>query len=1072
MLRQFGWARLGRGPFLFIGNILMSSASPAIDVPFRAPQTRWWHTGGNGKVVCTLCPRECSIPEGGRGFCFVRANVGGALELTTWGRSSGFCIDPIEKKPLNHFLPGTPVLSLGTAGCNLGCKFCQNWDISKSREMDTVASVATPEAIVAAAKQTGSRSIAFTYNDQTIWAEYAIDIAKVARQEGIRTVAVTAGYISPDAREEFYQWMDAANVDLKAFTDTFYRKLTQTNLQPILYTLEYLKKETNVWFEITNLMIPGENDSPEEIDEMVHWILDHLGDDVPIHFSAFHPDFKMMDKPRTPHETLIRARQQAVDAGIKFAYVGNVYDVVNESTYCPGCGTMVIERDWYELGAYRMKGNRCGKCDTVIPGVFENHKGDWGRKRQPIRIQSDYVSLTTKGKGEMKERSDSTKANAGPVAPKTDFSDTEIGQLLDFVRATVDAVVRGEPMKTSLPAGLADAPAYGAFVTLKRPANMRACRGRWGVEESASGPTTLGPLLEHVARDTAANDFRFARICEEELELLSIDVSVMHSPAAIEAAGDGRIAAVEIGKHGLVITHPRGRGLLLPNVATEGGYDARSFLEQVSLKANLPNDAWRDASAQLMTFQTRLMHQASPAAELDPHKLTPQRLSELVQIINRLVNGEPVREEEVPAVLTEMHGEESGLYILTESGLNATAIGPSHSLLDLAEIAANSFKDMMASRGKRTEAITRLALLWQPVRLDARDYPTRHQLLSYSAVLARDKGKWALSLPRSNQRVDKVGEALSQANINPTYWKVNQTQGLAMPRITLFNVLGFDSRRYGDDTTIRPAARAGQFYPGDADTIREAINRHFAAAGSAEAKPNRAVMLPHAGWRFCGDTIAKTLARTLVPDIAIIIGPNHTGSGAAWSIAPHKAWQLPGTIAPIATDVVEKLVDHIPGLECEANAHRMEHGTEVLLPFLQRRNPKVRVVPIVVGRCTYEDTQRFAQGLAEVVKEIGENVLLVISSDMNHFAPEAENRRLDMLALDAMDSGDPRKLYETCSQNRISMCGMVPAVIVMRTLSALDAQRPIRPERVDYCNSADATGDKSSVVGYAGVVIA
>ncbi len=356
--------------------------SPDQDYP-----ARWWHRHAEtGKVVCTLCPRACQIPDGGRGFCFVRANHGGELVLTTWGRSSGFCVDPIEKKPLAHFLPGTAVLSLGTAGCNLGCKFCQNWDISKSREMDTLASLATPEAIVQAAKDTGSRSIAFTYNDPVIWAEYAIDIAKAARPAGLKTVAVTAGYISEEARGEFFDHIDAANVDLKAFNETFYRKLTQTHLQPVLDTLVYLKRQTDVWFEITTLVIPGQNDSDDELRAMCDWIVNELGPDVPVHFTAFHPDFKMMDTPRTPHETLLRARQIALDAGARFAYVGNVHDPTNESTYCPGCGMLLIERNWYDLGVYDLKDGCCPGCGTKIPGVFEDVAGHWGRRRLPVRI--------------------------------------------------------------------------------------------------------------------------------------------------------------------------------------------------------------------------------------------------------------------------------------------------------------------------------------------------------------------------------------------------------------------------------------------------------------------------------------------------------------------------------------------------------------------------------------------------------------------------------------------------------------------------------------------------------------
>ena len=355
------------------------------------PSTRWWHTDpGSGKVVCTLCPRECHIPQGSRGFCFVRANVEGKLELTTYGRSSGFCIDPIEKKPLNHFLPGTSVLSLGTAGCNLGCKFCQNWDISKSRAMDTLAGTASPQAIVDAAVEHGCRSIAFTYNDPTIWAEYAIDIARVARARDIRTVAVTAGYISPEPRVEFYRWMDAANVDLKAFTESFYRKLTQTRLAPVLDTLKYLRHETDVWFEITTLLIPGENDSSDEIAAMSRWILDELGDDVPLHFTAFHPDFKMQNHPPTPHDTLIRAREIAVDAGLKFVYVGNVHDSERQNTRCPNCGELLIERNWYQIGRYHLIGNRCQNCDATIPGLFDSSgpdtPGRWGNRRLPIRI--------------------------------------------------------------------------------------------------------------------------------------------------------------------------------------------------------------------------------------------------------------------------------------------------------------------------------------------------------------------------------------------------------------------------------------------------------------------------------------------------------------------------------------------------------------------------------------------------------------------------------------------------------------------------------------------------------------
>lgn len=288
--------------------------------------TQYWHMLDDGRVQCDVCPRACKLHEGQRGLCFVRARQDNQIVLTTYGRSSGFCVDPIEKKPLNHFLPGTPVLSFGTAGCNLACKFCQNWDISKSREFDTLADAAAPETIARAAKALGCRSVAYTYNDPVIFMEYAIDVAQACRAQGIRSVAVTAGYMCDEPRRAFYRHMDAANVDLKAFTERFYQQICAGSLQPVLETLLYLKHETDVWFELTTLLIPGENDSEAELEAMTQWVVTSLGPDVPMHFTAFHPDYKMLDKPPTPPATLKRAREIALRNGVRYAYTGNVHD--------------------------------------------------------------------------------------------------------------------------------------------------------------------------------------------------------------------------------------------------------------------------------------------------------------------------------------------------------------------------------------------------------------------------------------------------------------------------------------------------------------------------------------------------------------------------------------------------------------------------------------------------------------------------------------------------------------------------------------------------------------------------
>ncbi|MBK7864926.1 MAG: AmmeMemoRadiSam system radical SAM enzyme [Archangiaceae bacterium] len=347
-----------------------------------SPPARWWHLLDDGRLQCDLCPRDCRLHEGQRGFCFVRAREGDAMQLTTYGKSSGFALDPIEKKPLAHFYPGSSVLSFGTAGCNLGCRFCQNWDISKAKEHDKLADQATPRAIAERAKQLRAKSVAFTYNDPVIFAEYAMDVADACHAEGVKTVAVTAGYVHAAPRAELFAKMDAANVDLKAFTEGFYEKITFARLQPVLETLEYLVRETKCWVEVTTLLIPGHNDSEGEIDQLSRWMVEKLGPTVPLHFSGFHPDFKMRDVPATPAATLRRARRQALSAGLKHVYVGNVHDVEGDTTCCASCGETLMVRDWYQLLDYRLtEGGACPGCGAHLAGHFEARPGTFGRQR-------------------------------------------------------------------------------------------------------------------------------------------------------------------------------------------------------------------------------------------------------------------------------------------------------------------------------------------------------------------------------------------------------------------------------------------------------------------------------------------------------------------------------------------------------------------------------------------------------------------------------------------------------------------------------------------------------------------
>ena len=358
-----------------------------MNIPESSYDARWWHSLPDGRVQCDLCPRDCKLHEGQRGLCFVRKREGDRMILTTYGRSSGFCVDPVEKKPLNHFLPGTSILSFGTAGCNLACKFCQNWDISKSRETDTLMDAAQPSAIARAARELGCASVAFTYNDPVIFAEYAMDVADACRAEGIRAVAVTAGYISPEPRRELFAHMDAANVDLKAFTEDFYVKVTGSKLAPVLDTLRYLHHETDVWVEITTLLIPGRNDGDDEIDALSRWIVRELSDDVPLHFTAFHPDWKMTDVPPTPVSTVRRARDIALRNGLRHVYTGNVRDPEGGRTACTHCGTTLIARDGYRVLAYRLTDDgRCMACGHALAGRFTRYGGSFGSRRIPVRL--------------------------------------------------------------------------------------------------------------------------------------------------------------------------------------------------------------------------------------------------------------------------------------------------------------------------------------------------------------------------------------------------------------------------------------------------------------------------------------------------------------------------------------------------------------------------------------------------------------------------------------------------------------------------------------------------------------
>jgi AmmeMemoRadiSam system radical SAM enzyme/AmmeMemoRadiSam system protein B/AmmeMemoRadiSam system protein A len=1031
-------------------------------------------------MICDLCPRACSLKPGDRGFCFVRQNVDGEMVLTTYGRSTGFCIDPIEKKPLNHFYPGTSVLSFGTAGCNLGCKFCQNWDISKSREVERLSEIATPEAIALAARQHGCRSVAYTYNDPVIWAEYAIDTAKACRAAGVKNVAVTAGYITSEARGPFYEFMDAANVDLKAFTEEFYHQITYSHLQPVLDTLEWLKKETEVWFEITNLVIPRANDSMDEIRKMCGWILEHVGDQVPLHFTAFHPDFRMQDRPNTPHETLLSAYEVARAEGVKHVYTGNVNDVRHQSTYCPHCGALAIERNWYELGRYNLKGNRCGKCGGVVAGHFEDRPGDWGRKRVPVQISRyaqapQVVTLTPAARGGSMQTQTATKPKASDFG-RPELTDEQKRLIRHAANEFVAADIVGRPVTLPDPTlgGTAELPVLGAYVTLKRQGHLRACCGFVGETRK------LVEALRLAAHRTATDDHRLPPISATELAYLDLDVNLLYGLARLEARGRERIGAVKVGRHGLRIQRGDAGGLLLPGVATDHAWDSETFLRQVCRKAGLPTTAWEEDDTQILTFES-----CEFGAPFESSVLTP----DLAQTVERFSVGE-LRQMAAHArsnVLALAQGMAPTYYALgladgTVSGLALSVVLPGRAepwhffqlslrpglplqatLFRLCENVAQSLRVDRATLATLHVGVTVFydsALHGTTSDPDLRGFEALRRALLliegdkhacvYRPELAAEE---VLAATRSSVPLVNPGHtglySLAVQSTEP------QFHYSSAPRAVVV-------------TKARRPAVAGQFYPGDAGELSDLVEGML---GASERKPSAwpAAMVPHAGLRFSGRLAAAVFNRLEIPEQVIVIGPKHTRLGVDWAVSPHDAWSIPGTTVASDPDLARALADTVPGLELDAAAHQQEHAIEVELPFLARLAPQTRVVGVAIGGGTWESCQRFATGLAQVVRRCKTPPLLIISSDMNHFATDAENRRLDELALLAMERLDPENLLATVTEYNISMCGVLPAVIVMEALRQLGGLT--QAERVGYATSADVTGDTGRVVGYAGMLL-
>ncbi len=1067
-------------------NILENSEIDPAERPFLHPG-KWWHAEDD-KIVCDLCPRECVLKPGDRGFCFVRQNIDGQMMLTTYGRSTGFCIDPIEKKPLNHFYPGTSVLSFGTAGCNLGCKFCQNWDISKSREIARLSERAWPEDIARAANALGCKSVAFTYNDPVIWAEYAIETARACRAAGIKAVAVTAGYITETAREDFYSEMDAANVDLKAFEEEFYYKLTLSHLQPVLDTLRWLKHETDVWFEITNLIIPQSNDNTGEFQRMCDWILENVGDEVPVHFTAFHPDFRMRDRGPTPPETLIAAREIALATGLKYVYTGNVNDVTRQSTYCPNCHKVVIERNWYELGEYNLDGSNCRSCGARIAGHFDEEPGDWGRQRQPVDMRQFASARRETPPAPAVQKPLSNDAETKPkqgagmttsTLPLPQLTDEQSAQIVKAAGRILKAASLERSLEFS-PAELfseehvelAQHPVSGVFVTAKRGGHLRSCCGNLGV---------VMPLFQSLmlaAVRTATDDPRFPRISGNELPHLDLDVWLLGPPEEIAEEGEDRIAAVTIGRHGLQVVRGPERGLLLPGVAIEHGWEAEEFLNRTCLKAGLPATAWRDEETKVFRFEGSehagkvLSDEETADWPLAPPLFSPRDVAAYAQFC-----GETLR--------TLMQGATPLYYCpsVSDGNVNGVSLRVSLPGIDQELVSTRlNLRETMPLQSTMFSLCEELARVLANHRIPPNEVnvsmtvltdPNMHGTAGDPDLAGIADGDRAILVAEGTRRAwvfddeKTVGELFQEAI---ALCEIDEP-GLALVmslRVMSSHSHGqvVDRPRSVTGPPVRPPAVAGTFYPDSADDVNQMLDEMLPA--NAERSKWTAAMVPHAGWVYSGRIAGDVLAQIEFPKTVLIIGPKHTPHGVDWAVAPYAKWALPTGELESDRELAKQLAERIPGLKLDAAAHQAEHGIEVELPLIHRLASDTKIVGITIGGGRPDQLNTFAEKLAEVIAEMDEPPLLIISSDMNHFATDAENRRLDGLALAELDNLDPDALYQTCTENHISMCGMRPAVIVLKTLAHLGKLTQSR--RVAYATSADVSGEKSRVVGYAGML--
>ncbi|MBV9125108.1 MAG: AmmeMemoRadiSam system protein B, partial [Planctomycetes bacterium] len=988
------------------------------------------------------------------------------------------------------------------AGFFLVCN-CQNWVTSQAlRDSAAVAPVQaiTPRQMVEYARRERVRLVVSSYNEPLITAEWAVGVFREATAAGLACAFVSNGNATPEVLDFLRPWIVAYKIDLKSFNDRNYRSLGGA-LDNITRTIG-LVHERGLWLEVVTLVIPGFNDSDEELHQAARFLAS-ISRDIPWHVTAFHKDYKMTGPDPTPASTLVRAAEIGTAEGLRFVYAGNLPGQVGpwEDTRCPSCGTTVIERFGYLIRSYNLTAEgRCPQCQKHVPGIWPGTAAEVrtgndmqayrGRLPRRVAVASGKASTERLAQGTDRSRSalpmvvvppsevsaeTSTKFAPEAVPPEgLRLTEEQKQQILGAAAAMLRSVVDGGQETADL-GEVRDLPVAGAFVSLKRSGHLRSCCGQLGKV------VPLAQALEQATVRTASEDTRFPPISPTELEHLEVEVWLLSNPQPVQARGKDRLEAITIGKHGIQVIRGQAHGLFLPGVAVDHGWDARQLLDHVCTKAGLPAAAWEEDDTTLVTFEGEVLRGrlASPEgprpARRRPGPCRPEDVPAYAEFCRK----------EMTALLTgatpsyyfwnAADGTVNGLVLLLHAPgaqdilhFSRFSLRPGLPLQATLSSLIQAAAEHLARRGVRPEVLSTLevglAILHDPVlhgtvaEPDLKSLDPRHR-----AVLVLEGRKAGLSYLPEQSAEELLTEAASQARAaSPEAAHVYSLD--ALTNTTRLSVS--TAPRPVRGPAVRPPAVAGTFYEADAGELSRTVDQLLGEERRAE--PWRAALVPHAGLRFSGHIAADVLKRIRIPSRVIVLGPKHTTLGVEWAVAPHQTWVIPG--AEIASDfaLARKLCQAIPGLEMDAAAHQREHAIEIELPFLARLAPEARVVGIAIGQADLDRCLHFAEGLARLLRGLPELPLLLISSDMNHFGTDAENRRLDAMALAELERLDPEALYDIVRRHNISMCGVLPAVIVLETLRQLDVLT--RAERVGYATTADVTGDPSRVVGYAGML--